>query len=144
MSANLLSLTVCHYPSSSLWSSWHQSCETSGGRWNCFSTGMKLTFASLCSQRAVVVAIVCNFLVLSLKVGVWFTTSSHVMMAEAVHSLADLANQVLASLSWCYYRVCFNFVDLIALVRTQIDFVCCNSRSHLQLISFRCKPLQEL
>ncbi|KAG0555565.1 hypothetical protein KC19_12G178400 [Ceratodon purpureus] len=45
------------------------------------------------SQRAVAVAIVCNFLVLALKVGVWIMTSSHVMLAEAVHSAADLANQ---------------------------------------------------
>uniref|UniRef100_A0A7I4C918 Cation efflux protein transmembrane domain-containing protein n=1 Tax=Physcomitrium patens TaxID=3218 RepID=A0A7I4C918_PHYPA len=45
------------------------------------------------SQRAVVVALVCNFVVFSMKVGVWFMTSSHVMLAEAVHSAADLANQ---------------------------------------------------
>ncbi|KAJ7553227.1 hypothetical protein O6H91_06G089100 [Diphasiastrum complanatum] len=47
------------------------------------------------SQRAVVTALWCNFLVLGLKCGVWLTTASHVMLAEAVHSLADLANQVL-------------------------------------------------
>lgn len=41
------------------------------------------------------VALWCNFFVFALKVGVWVMTSSHVMMAEAVHSLADLANQVL-------------------------------------------------
>ncbi|XP_002989026.2 metal tolerance protein C4 [Selaginella moellendorffii] len=45
------------------------------------------------SERAVVTALWCNFLVLSLKCGVWFMTGSHVMLAEAVHSLADLANQ---------------------------------------------------
>lgn len=47
------------------------------------------------SQRAVVMALCCNFLVLSLKCGVWIMTASHVMLAEAVHSLADLANQAL-------------------------------------------------
>lgn len=47
------------------------------------------------SQRAVVIALWCNFLVFSLKCGVWVMTSSHVMLAEAVHSLADLANQAL-------------------------------------------------
>jgi zinc transporter 9 len=52
-------------------------------------------FIVSCSQRAVVVALWCNFFVFALKVGVWVMTSSHVMMAEAVHSLADLANQVL-------------------------------------------------
>ncbi|KAL2610442.1 hypothetical protein R1flu_029015 [Riccia fluitans] len=45
------------------------------------------------SQRAVVTALWCNFLVFSLKLGVWVMTSSHVMLAEAIHSLADLANQ---------------------------------------------------
>ncbi|KAF5739217.1 hypothetical protein HS088_TW12G00419 [Tripterygium wilfordii] len=47
------------------------------------------------SQRAVTTALWCNFLVFSLKFGVWLTTSSHVMLAEVVHSLADFANQVL-------------------------------------------------
>lgn len=47
------------------------------------------------SQRAVVMALCCNFLVFSLKSGVWVMTTSHVMLAEAVHSLADLANQAL-------------------------------------------------
>ncbi|KAH8932154.1 hypothetical protein BDL97_19G058600 [Sphagnum fallax] len=47
------------------------------------------------SQRAVVVALWCNFLVFSLKIGVWSMTSSHVMLAESIHSLADLANQAL-------------------------------------------------
>ncbi len=65
--------------------------------------GRKLTVMCLCSQRAVAVAIVCNFLVLALKVGVWIMTSSHVMLAEAVHSAADLANQVLASKNSCSY-----------------------------------------
>ncbi|KAL6312467.1 hypothetical protein AAG906_021683 [Vitis piasezkii] len=37
----------------------------------------------------------CNFLVFSLKFGVWLTTSSHVMLAEVVHSAADFANQAL-------------------------------------------------
>eukprot|EP00850_Spirogloea_muscicola_P005268 SM000024S07730 [mRNA] locus=s24:21413:24939:- [translate_table: standard] len=49
------------------------------------------------SQRAVVVALWCNFLVFSLKAGVWLATQSSVMAAEAVHSLADVANQ---SLLW--------------------------------------------
>ncbi|CAL1386775.1 unnamed protein product [Linum trigynum] len=47
------------------------------------------------SQRAVTTALWCNFLVFSLKFGVWFMTSSHVMLAEVVHSIADFANQVL-------------------------------------------------
>ncbi|KAH7444612.1 hypothetical protein KP509_02G085200 [Ceratopteris richardii] len=47
------------------------------------------------SQRAVVIALWCNFLVFCLKCGVWVMTTSHVMLAEAVHSLADLANQAL-------------------------------------------------
>ncbi|VFQ68986.1 unnamed protein product [Cuscuta campestris] len=46
-------------------------------------------------QRAVTTALWCNFLVFSLKFGVWFATSSHVMLAEMVHSLADFANQAL-------------------------------------------------
>ncbi|KAL6334067.1 hypothetical protein AAG906_001827 [Vitis piasezkii] len=40
-------------------------------------------------------ALWCNFLVFSLKFGVWLTTSSHVMLAEVVHSAADFANQKL-------------------------------------------------
>ncbi|XP_059456847.1 metal tolerance protein C4 [Corylus avellana] len=47
------------------------------------------------SQRAVTTALWCNFLVFSLKFGVWLATSSHVMLAEVVHSVADFANQVL-------------------------------------------------
>jgi zinc transporter 9 len=47
------------------------------------------------SQRAVTTALWCNFLVFSLKFGVWLTTSSHVMFAEVVHSVADFANQAL-------------------------------------------------
>ncbi|XP_022716368.1 metal tolerance protein C4-like isoform X2 [Durio zibethinus] len=47
------------------------------------------------SQRAVTIALWCNFLVFSLKFGVWLTTSSHVMLAEMVHSVADFANQVM-------------------------------------------------
>ncbi|XP_050228441.1 metal tolerance protein C4 [Mercurialis annua] len=47
------------------------------------------------SQRAVTTALWCNFLVFSLKFGVWWTTSSHVMLAEVVHSVADFANQAL-------------------------------------------------
>ncbi|XP_015894134.2 metal tolerance protein C4 [Ziziphus jujuba] len=47
------------------------------------------------SQRAVTTALWCNFLVFSLKFGVWFATSSHVMLAEVVHSIADFANQAL-------------------------------------------------
>ncbi|KAL7100405.1 hypothetical protein ACP275_09G143700 [Erythranthe tilingii] len=46
-------------------------------------------------QRAVTTALWCNFLVFSLKFGVWLSTSSHVMLAETVHSLADFANQAL-------------------------------------------------
>lgn len=47
-----------------------------------------------CSQRAVTTALWCNFLVFSLKFGVWLASSSHVMLAEVVHSVADFANQV--------------------------------------------------
>ncbi|CAM8953871.1 unnamed protein product [Rhodiola kirilowii] len=47
------------------------------------------------SQRAVTTALWCNFLVFSLKFGVWMATSSHVMLAEMVHSIADFANQAL-------------------------------------------------
>ncbi|KAL9274771.1 Metal tolerance protein C4-like protein, partial [Drosera capensis] len=47
------------------------------------------------SYRAVRTALWCNFLVFSLKFGVWLTTSSHVMLAEVVHSAADFANQAL-------------------------------------------------
>ncbi|XP_020083108.1 metal tolerance protein C4 [Ananas comosus] len=47
------------------------------------------------SQRAVNTALWCNFLVFSLKFGVWMSTSSHVMLAELVHSVADFANQAL-------------------------------------------------
>ncbi|GAB2225500.1 hypothetical protein Droror1_Dr00006294 [Drosera rotundifolia] len=47
------------------------------------------------SHRAVRTALWCNFLVFSLKFGVWLTTSSHVMLAEVVHSVADFANQAL-------------------------------------------------
>lgn len=46
-------------------------------------------------QRAVTTALCCNFLVFSLKFGVWFVTSSHVILAEVVHSVADFANQAL-------------------------------------------------
>ncbi|KAL8223580.1 hypothetical protein R6Q57_019055 [Mikania cordata] len=47
------------------------------------------------SQRAVTTALWCNFLVFSLKFGIWTVTSSHVMLAEVVHSVADFANQAL-------------------------------------------------
>ncbi|XP_066348599.1 metal tolerance protein C4-like isoform X2 [Miscanthus floridulus] len=47
------------------------------------------------SHRAVNTALWCNFLVFSLKFGVWISTSSHVMLAELVHSVTDFANQAL-------------------------------------------------
>ncbi|KAL5215154.1 hypothetical protein ABZP36_004306 [Zizania latifolia] len=47
------------------------------------------------SHRAVNTALWCNFLVFSLKFGVWLSTSSHVMLAELVHSVTDFANQAL-------------------------------------------------
>ncbi|KAI3867093.1 hypothetical protein MKX03_028244 [Papaver bracteatum] len=47
------------------------------------------------SQRAVTTALWANFLVFSLKFGVWMATSSHVMLAEMIHSIADFANQAL-------------------------------------------------
>ncbi|KAJ3679466.1 hypothetical protein LUZ60_017477 [Juncus effusus] len=47
------------------------------------------------SQRAVNTALWCNFLVFSLKFGVYLSTTSHVMLAELVHSIADFANQAL-------------------------------------------------
>ncbi|KAH0704742.1 hypothetical protein KY285_019020 [Solanum tuberosum] len=40
-------------------------------------------------------ALRCNFLLLSLKLGVWLVSSSHIILAEALHSLADIANQAL-------------------------------------------------
>ncbi|ONK69551.1 uncharacterized protein A4U43_C05F24160 [Asparagus officinalis] len=55
----------------------------------------KTVFDDETSQRAVNTALWCNFLVFSLKFGVWFVTSSHVMLAEVVHSVADFANQAL-------------------------------------------------
>ncbi|KAF9613198.1 hypothetical protein IFM89_006000 [Coptis chinensis] len=47
------------------------------------------------SQRAVNTALLANFLVFSLKFGVWLMTSSHVILAEVIHSVADFANQAL-------------------------------------------------
>ncbi|XP_078165736.1 cation efflux family protein [Carex rostrata] len=55
----------------------------------------KAAFDDESSQRAVTTALWCNFLVFSLKFGVYLTTSSHVMLAELVHSAADFANQAL-------------------------------------------------
>ncbi|CAL1373937.1 unnamed protein product [Linum trigynum] len=55
----------------------------------------KIEISDQHSQRAVTTALWCNFLVFSLKFGVWFTSSSHVMLAEVVHSIADFANQAL-------------------------------------------------
>ncbi|XP_022724514.1 metal tolerance protein C4-like isoform X2 [Durio zibethinus] len=55
----------------------------------------KIEINDLHSQRAVTTALWCNFLVFSLKFGVWLATSSHVMLAEMVHSVADFANQAL-------------------------------------------------
>ncbi|KAI7734193.1 hypothetical protein M8C21_032200, partial [Ambrosia artemisiifolia] len=49
-------------------------------------------------ERAVSTALWCNFLVFSLKFGVWIATSSHVMLAEVVHSFADLANRIYLNL----------------------------------------------
>ncbi|KAJ8770565.1 hypothetical protein K2173_018056 [Erythroxylum novogranatense] len=55
----------------------------------------RIEFNDQHSQRAVTTALWCNFLVFSLKFGVWLSTSSHVMLAEVVHSIADFANQAL-------------------------------------------------
>ncbi|KAJ7962683.1 Metal tolerance protein C4 [Quillaja saponaria] len=55
----------------------------------------KIEISDRHSQRAVTTALWCNFLVFSLKFGVWLATSSHVMLAEVVHSVADFANQAL-------------------------------------------------
>ncbi|KAJ8760006.1 hypothetical protein K2173_010862 [Erythroxylum novogranatense] len=55
----------------------------------------RIEFNDQHSQRAVTTALWCNFLVFSLKFGVWLSTSSHVMLAEVVHSVADFANQAL-------------------------------------------------
>ncbi|KAK3219093.1 hypothetical protein Dsin_013063 [Dipteronia sinensis] len=55
----------------------------------------KIPFSDEHSQRAVTTALCGNFLVFALKFGVWLATSSHVMLAEAVHSIADFANQAL-------------------------------------------------
>lgn len=53
------------------------------------------SFFNFHRQRAVTTALWCNFLVFSLKFGVWFVSSSHVMLAEVVHSVTDFANQAL-------------------------------------------------
>ncbi|XP_030498422.2 metal tolerance protein C4 isoform X1 [Cannabis sativa] len=55
----------------------------------------RIEFNDQHSQRAVTTALWCNFLVFSLKFGVWLATSSHVMLAEVIHSVADFANQAL-------------------------------------------------
>ncbi|GAV56650.1 Cation_efflux domain-containing protein [Cephalotus follicularis] len=55
----------------------------------------KIEFNDQHSQRAVITALWCNFLVFSLKFTVWLATSSHVILAEVVHSVADFANQAL-------------------------------------------------
>lgn len=55
----------------------------------------KITTIDDHGQRAVTTALWCNFLVFSLKFGVWLSTSSHVMLAEVIHSVADFANQAL-------------------------------------------------
>ncbi|KAL6972574.1 Metal tolerance protein C4 [Sarracenia purpurea var. burkii] len=52
------------------------------------------------SQQAVTIALWCNFLVFSLKFGVWLGTSSHVLLAEVVHSVADIANQPPANMQY--------------------------------------------
>lgn len=58
-------------------------------------------------QRAVTTALWCNFLVFSLKFGVWFVSSSHVMLAEVIHSVADFANQVNSPLPFsCLLTFC--------------------------------------
>ncbi|KAK4754233.1 hypothetical protein SAY87_002337 [Trapa incisa] len=55
----------------------------------------KIEISDKHSQRAVTTALWCNFLVFSLKFSVWLATSSHVMLAEVIHSAADFANQAL-------------------------------------------------
>ncbi|XP_071715132.1 metal tolerance protein C4-like [Rutidosis leptorrhynchoides] len=46
------------------------------------------------SQQAVTTTnLWCNFIIFSLKFGVWIVTSSHVILAEVVHSAADFANR---------------------------------------------------
>lgn len=75
----------------------------------------------ICSQRAVTTALWCNLLVFSLKFGVWLGTSSHVMLAEVVHSVADFANQVIlfmilhkaASRCTICFLSCFKFTRFI-------------------------------
>ncbi|XP_041024860.1 metal tolerance protein C4 isoform X2 [Juglans microcarpa x Juglans regia] len=65
----------------------------------------KINTADEHSQRAVTTALWCNFLVFSLKFGVWLSTSSHVMLAEVVHSVADFANQL-----WLFQgKICLVF-----------------------------------
>ncbi|XP_028776846.1 metal tolerance protein C4-like [Neltuma alba] len=74
-----------HYPQYSL----HRSFFTRAKQFK------KIDFNDRHSQRAVTTALWCNFLVFSLKFGVWLASSSHVMFAEVVHSIADFANQAL-------------------------------------------------
>jgi hypothetical protein len=57
------------------------------------------------SHQAVNMALWCNFLVFSLKFGVWISTSSHVMLAEMIHSIADFANQVTLSFTVALYML---------------------------------------
>jgi divalent metal cation (Fe/Co/Zn/Cd) transporter len=60
------------------------------------------------SHRAVNTALWCNFLVFSLKFGVWISTSSHVMLAELVHSVADFANQVSSFRFFFFFAMAVN------------------------------------
>jgi hypothetical protein len=64
------------------------------------------------SHRAVNTALLCNFLVFTLKFGVWFSTSSHVMLAELVHSVADFANQVNLPFLVLIFLSCISFLEV--------------------------------
>lgn len=77
---------------------------------NCVRVNLSVCYVINCSpliffssQRAVTIALWCNFLVFSLKFGVYLVTSSHVMLAELVHSVADFANQVAFDFN---YNIC--------------------------------------
>ena len=62
------------------------------------------------SHRAVNTALWCNFLVFSLKFGVWISTSSHVMLAELVHSVTDFANQV-----WLCFAMAVDVIHFLSI-----------------------------
>ncbi|KAF4347577.1 hypothetical protein G4B88_009933 [Cannabis sativa] len=70
----------------------------------------RIEFNDQHSQRAVTTALWCNFLVFSLKFGVWLATSSHVMLAEVIHSVADFANQPPGNIKYAALVIAGSFI----------------------------------